>query len=330
MNRVRGGLRNASHTPKPMTPARPTEVVALPESPESSESLESLAAPEPRRGGWVAAPASDALASPPIAPEPDLPPPVDRREPPVPVAIPIPVVPAAPLAPPALLPVAPVVAPVTAAPAPAALPPGDDLMPARVTASRRARRRAQRRNRWMIGGAASLAGVLALAGIAWAVAGDNGSAPAAKTQAPTKVRTAPDRSRTSTTTAAPDASSTTTTTVPAGAAGATAGAAAGVAAAGPVASAAPDGRALDAVADITQTGCRYDADAGELVGTGTVHNPGDDALIEIDVTFSDATGELDSASDIQQVAPGETLDWEASTLAFDPPTGTLTCQVSQS
>ena len=25
----------------------------------------------------------------------------------------------------------------------------------------------------------------------------------------------------------------------------------------------------------------------------------------------------------------ETLDWEASTLSFDPPTGTLTCEVAQ-
>ena len=61
-----------------------------------------------------------------------------------------------------------------------------------------------------------------------------------------------------------------------------------------------------------------------------MHNPGSgDALIEIDVTWIDATGELDSASDTEQVGPGETLDWEASTIAFDPPEGALSCQVSQ-
>jgi len=47
------------------------------------------------------------------------------------------------------------------------------------------------------------------------------------------------------------------------------------------------------------------------------------------VNFADATGDLDTASDTQQVAPGETLQWEASTIALDPPQGTLSCSVTQ-
>ena len=88
----------------------------------------------------------------------------------------------------------------------------------------------------------------------------------------------------------------------------------------------------EVTARIVQTpgGCRYDADAERARRPGTVHNPsGSQAVIEIDVTFSDATGELDSASDIEPSAPGETVEWEATTPAFDPPQGTLTCQVTQ-
>ena len=53
-------------------------------------------------------------------------------------------------------------------------------------------------------------------------------------------------------------------------------------------------------------------------------------MIEIDVDLADATGDLDSASDVEQVAPGQTVEWEASTSAFDPVQGTLSCQVTQS
>ena len=47
------------------------------------------------------------------------------------------------------------------------------------------------------------------------------------------------------------------------------------------------------------------------------------------VTWSDATGELDSAFDINEVGAGQTVAWNASTTAFDPPQGNLSCKVTQ-
>jgi hypothetical protein len=75
--------------------------------------------------------------------------------------------------------------------------------------------------------------------------------------------------------------------------------------------------------------CRFDPDAGELRASGTIRNTGGDGIVEVDVSFNDATGSVDSASAVEPVGPGETVQWEASTIAIDPPSGTLSCRVTQ-
>jgi len=106
---------------------------------------------------------------------------------------------------------------VTAPTAPAAVPPGDDLMPARIAfvASGAAAGPAPQSldDRWR----RVARGRARPRGVAWAVAGPDGHDPTAAAKAPAsaRVRTAPDRSRASTTTAATGASSTTTSTSPA-------------------------------------------------------------------------------------------------------------------
>jgi hypothetical protein len=243
-------------------------------------------------------------------------------------ARPSPAATAPPVWPSAAEPTVPVIPLVSPAGAPG--PTNDDLMPSRHTPSRRARRQAQRRRSFLIGGAILAAVVLAVGAAVWAVSGDDGrvsgdNGRATGPGARTSVRTAPRDRRTSTTTASSAATSTTTVT-----AAPTAPAASPAAPSGAVSDLAAPG---EVTARIEQTpgACRYDADAGELMNAGTLHNPSTtlEAAIEIEVTFVDATGELDTASDFQSVGPGQTVSWEASTLAFDPPSGTLSCQVSQ-
>ena len=189
-------------------------------------------------------------------------------------------------------------------------------------------------------GAAALAAVLVAAGgVAWAASGDDGHP--ASAHVATRTHAGSGSVRTTTTTGPSATSSTTTTTTTTLTAGAAAASAAvptpSVSSPSTASSGAAggfdEGPAIDAKVTIVQSGgaCRFDGDAGELVDSGTVHNPGsDDAIVEIDVSFVDATGELDSASDVEQVGPGETVEWEVSTIAFDPPEGSLSCDVTQS
>jgi hypothetical protein len=204
-----------------------------------------------------------------------------------------------------------------------------------ATPSRRARRQQERRRRRATGAAIIAAVALAGGAVAWAGTGSDDHGSAAKVA--TRQAPAGARARVTTTSTTADGARTTTTTtttlVPGAAAGTPGNTSAPVASTPSPSVAVDDAPTLDLTAKIVQGSgaCRYDADAGELVDSGTVTNPsGDDALVEIDVTFTDATGELDSASDVEQVGPGETVEWEASTLAFDPPSGALSCQVSQS
>ena len=75
--------------------------------------------------------------------------------------------------------------------------------------------------------------------------------------------------------------------------------------------------------------CRYDADAEDFEASGAVEAVSGSGVVEVDVTWSDATGELDSASDIVEVAPGRNASWEASTTLSDAPQGNLSCRVTQ-
>jgi hypothetical protein len=86
--------------------------------------------------------------------------------------------------------------------------------------------------------------------------------------------------------------------------------------------------ALHATIALAPGSCRYDADAEDFEASGTVRAVTGSGVVEVDVTWSDATGELDSASDIVEVAAGGTASWEASTALSDPPRD-LTCRVTQ-
>jgi hypothetical protein len=80
---------------------------------------------------------------------------------------------------------------------------------------------------------------------------------------------------------------------------------------------------------LTPGSCRYDPDAQELQASGTIRGANGSGVVEVDVTWSDGTGELDSSSDIDEVEPGRSVPWEVSTGAFGPPQGALTCRATQ-
>ena len=74
--------------------------------------------------------------------------------------------------------------------------------------------------------------------------------------------------------------------------------------------------------------CRFDPVAGVLEDSGTLHNPtGEEAVVEVQVTWSNPAGELDSWSDLVTVPAGGTADWSVSTARVEVPVG-LTCQTA--
>lgn len=74
--------------------------------------------------------------------------------------------------------------------------------------------------------------------------------------------------------------------------------------------------------------CHWDADAEELADAGSLTNStsNDPGPVEVEVTWVDSTGELDSWSDLVLVGPNATEHWDISTGALDPPQG-LSCRV---
>ena len=74
--------------------------------------------------------------------------------------------------------------------------------------------------------------------------------------------------------------------------------------------------------------CTWDGDNEQLLATGSVTNSGNqDAEPEVEVTWSDSSGELDSWSDTVPVGAGATEAWDMSTDWADPPAG-LSCSVA--
>lgn len=76
--------------------------------------------------------------------------------------------------------------------------------------------------------------------------------------------------------------------------------------------------------------CRWNIDTLDLVATGRVRNDNPvDVVVEIDVSFRDAGGnELDVASDLAALEPGQELPWDVLGASVDPPAGALACSVS--
>lgn len=83
---------------------------------------------------------------------------------------------------------------------------------------------------------------------------------------------------------------------------------------------------------ITPGTCLWNADTLDLTARGTIRNDnGLDAVVSIDVTFLDAAGgEVDTASDLAILGPGEQASWDVLGASIDPPTGGLRCEVALS
>ena len=82
---------------------------------------------------------------------------------------------------------------------------------------------------------------------------------------------------------------------------------------------------------VTEDGgaCTFDTTAEQLVDTGTLQNSGnEEAVAEVQVTWSDDTGELDSWSDVQSVPPGGSTAWSVSTAWPEPVQGNLRCEIT--
>ena len=73
----------------------------------------------------------------------------------------------------------------------------------------------------------------------------------------------------------------------------------------------------------------FDATTEELVDTGMLRNSGtEEAVAEVQVTWSDDTGELVSWTDVQSVPPGGSAAWAVSTAWPEPAQGTLRCDIT--
>lgn len=83
---------------------------------------------------------------------------------------------------------------------------------------------------------------------------------------------------------------------------------------------------------ITPGTCLWNADTLDLTARGTIRNDNPvDAVVSIDVTFLDATGaEVDFASDLAILNPGEQAPWDVLGASIDPPNGGLRCEVALS
>ena len=77
---------------------------------------------------------------------------------------------------------------------------------------------------------------------------------------------------------------------------------------------------------IDPDGCRWSADTLDLIARGAVRNGNEvDVVVEIEISFRDDSGEIDVASDLQVLAPGEEARWDVLGASIDPPRGTLRC-----
>jgi len=83
---------------------------------------------------------------------------------------------------------------------------------------------------------------------------------------------------------------------------------------------------------VTPGTCLWNADTLDLTARGSIRNDNPvDAIVSIDVTFRDANGgEVDFASDLAVLNPGEQASWDVLGASIDPPAGGLRCEVALS
>ncbi len=210
--------------------------------------------------------------------------------------------------------------------------PADDILPVATMPDRVARRRARQTRQWVIAGAVAGAALLVVVLIA-VLGGDDGSSArnstrGARRQAASTSTSSP-RPRRTTTTSVGDGETTTSSTPPDGGTGSGSGGSA------PPTTATPDTTPPpidpDGGVTVTEDGgaCAFDSATEELVDAGMLQNSGaEEAVAEVQVTWSDDTGELDSWTDVQSVPPGGSTAWSVSSAWPEPVQGRLRCEIA--
>lgn len=208
--------------------------------------------------------------------------------------------------------------------------PADDLLPVATAPDRVARRRARQIRRAAIAGAVAGAVVLVIVLVA-VFGGDEGSSPRAETRAARRrsLTTSTSAVLRTTTTSLGDTDTTTSTPADDGT-----GSGSGSGGSAPPATASPGTTPPDTGSDggvsvsEDRGACAFDSSTDELVDAGTLGNAGaEEATAEVQVTWSDDTGELDSWSDVQSVPPGGSTAWSVSTAWPEPVQGDLRCEI---
>lgn len=212
--------------------------------------------------------------------------------------------------------------------------PADDFLPVMAAPDRLARRRARQIKQWTIAG--TIVGVAVLVTVLILVLGGDdgssarkGSTRGAHRRAGTSNSPSATRSRRTTTTSVGDADTTATPTPtpPGGSSGSGSGGSGGSA---PPATASPGTGSNGGITVTEDRGaCTFDVTTEEFVDTGTLQNSStEEAVAEVQVTWSDDTGELDSWTDVQSVPPGGSTAWSVSTAWPQPVQGTLRCDIA--
>lgn len=210
----------------------------------------------------------------------------------------------------------------------------DDFLPAATTPDQVARRRARLIKQWAIAGAVVGTAVAVVVLIA-ILGGDDRSSVHSSTDGAHRRTGSTSTStrrpgRTTTTTSLGDAGTTTSSTPTDGGTGSGgSGGSAPPATASPGSTPAPTGS--NGGITVTEDGgaCRFDTASEQLLDTGMLQNSGtEEAVAEVQVTWSDDTGELDSWTDVQSVPPGGSTAWSVSTAWPPPVQGTLRCEIT--
>ena len=213
--------------------------------------------------------------------------------------------------------------------------PADDFLPVVRPPDRVARRRTRQIKQWAVAGA--VVGAVALVVVLIAVlGGDDGSSGRVSTNGAHRrtgsSSTSARRSLRTTTTSVGDTGTTASSTPPNGGTGLGPG---GFGGSVPPATAppgtTPPATGANGGVTVTEDGgaCTFDTTAEQLVDTGMLQNSGtEEAVAEVQVTWFDDTGELDSWSDVQSVPPGGSAAWSVSTAWPPPVQGQLRCEIT--
>ena len=212
--------------------------------------------------------------------------------------------------------------------------PADDILPVATTPDRVARRRARQIKQWAIVGA--IVGAVALIAVVVAVLGgdDGSSARVSARGAHRRTGSTSTSARRTTTTSLGDGETATSSTPPDGGTGSGSGGS-GSGGSVPPATASPGTAPPPAGANggvtVTEDGgaCTFDTTAEALVDSGMLQNSGtEEAVAEVQVTWSDDTGELDSWTDVQSIPPGGSTAWSVATAWPEPVQGRLRCEIA--